>query len=96
MKPINFMYMVVDYLYLLISWTPPPTLDNIEILGYNITVNNETYNFTEGSQARIYYSDFYPCDALDVSISGYNGVDGEIAMLPTQYVSSELLITTNY
>lgn len=73
---------------LLLSWTPPPTLDNTDILGYNVTINNTAYSFTFDPETRIYYSDFSPCDCLIITISGYNRVDGEPAKLLTQYVPS--------
>ena len=65
-----------------ISWSPPFTLPGTAIIGYNITVINNgttTNYFTSDSYYVLQLSNITdsPCDAVRVTITGYNGLDGE-------------------
>ena len=64
-----------------ISWSPPFTLPGTTITGYNISVtsNGTTTNyFTSDSYYVLQLSYSYCCNDTSVSVSGYNGLNGEI------------------
>ena len=66
-----------------ISWSPPFTLPGTAITGYNISVtsNGTTTNyFTSDSYYVLQLSDITdsPCNEINITVSGYNGLDGEI------------------
>ena len=71
-----------------ISWSPPFTLSGTDITGYNVSAtasNGTTANhFTSNSYYELSLTDITdsPCtDSINVSVSGYNGLDGEVSQL---------------
>ena len=63
-----------------ISWSPPFTLPGTAITGYNISVtsNGTTTNyFTSNSYFVLHFSSSFSCNNTSVTVSGYNGLDGE-------------------
>ena len=65
-----------------ISWSPPFTLPGTGITGYNISItgNGTTTNyFTSDSYYVLHLSDITDsrCDKINITVSGYNGLDGE-------------------
>ena len=65
-----------------ISWSPPFTLPGTAITGYNISVTSN------GTTTNYFTSDCYyvlqlrditdsPCNEVNITVSGYNGLDGE-------------------
>ena len=72
-----------------ISWSPPFTLPGTAITGYNISVtsNGTTTNyFTSDSNYVLQLSDITDsrCDKINITVSGYNGLDGEDETIYTQ------------
>ena len=75
-----------------ITWSPPFTLPGTNIIGYNISVatRNDSTNVIEDTT-----SDNYSvlsltdssCDKIIVTVSGYNGLDGE-----NSTITSELIV----
>ena len=69
---------------IIISWSPPFTLPGTAITGYNLSVtsNGTTTNyFTSDSHYVLQWSDFFSCNDSSVTVSGYNGLDGETLSL---------------
>ena len=65
-----------------ISWSPPFTLPGTAITGYNISVTSNvtaTNYFTSDSYYMLPLTDItdYTCDEINITVSGYNGLDGE-------------------
>ena len=76
-----------------ISWIPPFTLPGTAITGYNISVtsNGTTTNyFTSDSYYVLQLSDITdsPCNEINITVSGYNGLDGEINLISRIYLPS--------
>ena len=76
-----------------ISWSPPLTLPGTAITGYNISVtsNGTTTNyFTSDSYYVLQLSDITdsPCDEINITVSGYNGLDGEANIISGLYFKS--------
>ena len=68
-----------------ISWSPPFTLPGTAITGYNISVasNGTTTNyFTSDSYYVLQWRDSFICNDTRVTVSGYNGLDGELQTIP--------------
>ena len=67
---------------IIISWSPPFTLPGTTITGYNISVtSNGTTNeyFTLNNYYLLQLSNitYLPCDKINITVSGYNGLDGK-------------------
>ena len=76
-----------------ISWSPPFTLPGTSITGYNISVtsNGTTTNyFTSDSYYVLQLSNITdsPCNEINITVSGYNGLDGEINSISGLYFPS--------
>ena len=72
---------------------PPFTLPGTAITGYNISVtsNGATTNYsTSDSYYVIQLSDITdsPCYEINITVSGYNGLDGETNSLLRIYLTS--------
>ena len=72
----------IDFSTVNISWSSPFTLPGTAITGYNISVssNGTTTNyFTSDSYYVLQLSDITdsPCNEINITVSGYNGLDGE-------------------
>ena len=76
-----------------ISWRPPFTLTGTAITGYNISVtsNGTTTNyFTSDSFYVLQLSDITDssCNEINITVSGYNGLDGETNSVSRIYFTS--------
>ena len=76
-----------------VSWSPPFTLPGTAITGYNISVtsNGTTTNyFTSDSYCVLQLSDITnsPCNEINITVLGYNGLDGETNSLSRIYLAS--------
>ena len=66
-----------------ISWSPPFTLPGTDITGYNISVTTSDGTTTDYYTSNSYYvlllTDITdsPCDQINITVSGYNGLNGE-------------------
>ena len=66
-----------------ISWSPPFTLPGTRITGYNISVTTSNGTTTDYYTSNSYYvlllTDITdsPCDQITITVSGYNGLNGE-------------------
>ena len=74
-----------------ISWSPPFTLPCTAITRYNISVtsNGTTTNyFTSDSYYVLQLSDITdsPCNEINITVSGYNGLDGRINSISGLYL----------
>ena len=83
-----------------ISWSPPFTLPGTAITGYNITVTSNGSaigDFTSDSFYVIQLSDITdsPCNEININVSGYNGLDGEINSISGIYLASGKLISVH-
>ena len=80
----NLLSFTVDSSTVNISWSPPFTLPGTTITGYNISVtsNGTTTNyFTSNSYYVLQLSDSFSCNDTSITVSGYNGLDGETLSL---------------
>ena len=65
------------------SWRAPFTLPGTSIVGYNISVNsngNTTNDFTSDSYYVLQLSEIsglLPCNKTSITVSGYNGLNGD-------------------
>ncbi len=63
-----------------ITWSPPFTLPGTNIIGYNISVaingSNSTEVFTSDNYYILSLTDS-SCDQISITVSGYNGLDGD-------------------
>ena len=74
-----------------ISWSPPFTLPGTAITGYNIsaTSNGTTADyFTSDSYYVLLLTDITdsPCTEINITVSGYNGLNGETDSLSGIYL----------
>ena len=64
-----------------ISWSPPFTLPGTHITGYNISVTTSNGTTTDYYTSNSYYELLLltdsPCDQITITVSGYNGLNGE-------------------
>ncbi len=76
-------YSFIDSSTINISWSPPFTLPGTHITGYNIsvtTINGTTTDYyTSNSYYVLLLTDITdsPCDQITITVSGYNGLNGE-------------------
>ena len=83
-----------------ISWSPPFTLPGTAITGYNISVtsNGTTTNyFTSDSYYVLQLSDITdsPCNEINITVSGYNGLNGEANSISGRYLPLGKLISVH-
>ncbi len=76
-------YSFIDSSTINISWSPPFTLPGTHITGYNISVTTSNGTTTDYYTSNSYYvlllTDITdsPCDQITITVSGYNGLNGE-------------------
>ena len=76
-------YSFIDSSTINISWSPPFTLPGTHIIGYNISVTTSNGTTTDYYTSNSYYvllsTDITdsPCDQITITVSGYNGLNGE-------------------
>ena len=76
-------YFFIDSSTINISWSPPFTLPGTHITGYNISVTTSNGTTTDYYTSNSYYvlllTDITdsPCDQITITVSGYNGLNGE-------------------
>ena len=83
-----------------ISWSSPFTLPGTAITGYNISVTSNgtaTNYFTSDNYYVLQLSDITdsPCNEVNLTVSGYNGLDGETSSLPRIYIPSGKLVNVH-
>ena len=74
-----------------ISWSPPFTLPGTAITEYNISVtsNGTTTNFfTSDSYYVLQLSGSFSCNEINMTLTGYNGLNGEYETLSGLYLPS--------
>ena len=77
-----------------ISWSPPFTLFGTHITGYNISVTTSNGTTTDYYTSNSYYvlllTDITdsPCDQITITVSGYNGLNGENESISGIYLPS--------
>ena len=87
-------YSFIDSSAINISWSPPFTLPGTHITGYNISVttSNGTTNdyYTSNSYYVLLLTDITdsPCDQITITVSGYNGLNGEDESISGIYLPS--------
>ena len=78
-----------------ISWSPPFTLPGTLITGYNISVISDTTLVTDYFTSNSYYelnvTDYSPCDQITITVSGYNGLNGENETITGIYIPSGVI-----
>ena len=76
-------YSFIDSSTINISWSPPFTLPGTHITGYNISVTTSNGTTTDYYTSKSYYVLLLtgitdsPCDQITITVSGYNGLNGE-------------------
>ena len=76
-------YSFIDSSTINISWSPPFTLPGTHITGYNISVTTSNGTTTDYYTSNSYYVLLLtnitdsPCDQITITVSGYNGLNGE-------------------
>ena len=89
---VDLSYSFIDSSTVNISWSPPFTLPGTDITGYNIsaTSNGTTTNyFTSNTYYELSLTDS-PCNEIIITVSGYNGLDGENTTLTGIYLPSSV------
>ena len=87
-------YSFIDSSTINISWSPPFTLPCTHITGYNISVttSNGTTNdyYTSNSYYVLLLTDITdsPCNQITITVSGYNGLNGENESISGIYLPS--------
>ena len=87
-------YSFIDSSTINISWSPPFTLPGTHITGYNISVTTSNGTTTDYYTSNSYYvlllSDITdsPCDQITITVSGYNGLNGENESISGIYLPS--------
>ena len=86
-------YFFIDSSTINISWSPPFTLPGTHITGYNISVttsNGTTTDYTSNSYYLLLLTDITdsPCDQITITVSGYNGLNGEDESISGIYLLS--------
>ena len=84
-------YSFIDSSTINISWSPPFTLPGTHITGYNISVTTSNGTTTDYYTSNSYYvlllTDITdsPCDQITITVSGYNGLNGEDELISSEY-----------
>ena len=87
-------YSFIDSSTINISWSPPFTLPGTHITGYNISVTTSNGTTTDYYTSNSYYvlllTDITdsPCDHITITVSGYNGLNGEDESISGIYLPS--------
>ena len=87
-------YSFIDSSTINISWSPPFTLPGTYITGYNISVTTSNGTTTDYYTSNSYYvlllTDITdsPCDQITITVSGYNGLNGEDESISGIYLPS--------
>ena len=87
-------YSFLDSSTINISWSPPFTLPGTYITGYNISVTTSNGTTTDYYTSNSYYvlllTDITdsPCDQITITVSGYNGLNGENESISGIYLPS--------
>ena len=87
-------YSFIDSSTINISWSPPFTLPGTHITGYNISVTTSNGTTTDYYTSNSYYvlllTDITdsPCDQITITVSGYNGLNGEDESISGIYLPS--------
>ena len=87
-------YSFIDSSTINISWSPPFTLPGTHITGYNISVTTSngtnTDYYTSNSYNVLLLTDITdsPCDQITITVSGYNGLNGEDESISGIYLPS--------
>ena len=82
----NLTVVPINSTTVLISWSPPFTLEGVPILGYNVTITNTTSGenetmSVEGDTTMLYYSIDHPDNNFTVTVVPINGAGpGEDAL----------------
>ena len=71
-----------------ITWSPPFTLPGTNIIGYNISVatSNDSTNVTTSNNYYVLSLTDSSCDKIIVTVSGYNGLDGENSTIISELI----------
>ena len=71
-----------------ITWSPPFTLPGTNIIGYNISVatSNDSTNVTTSDNYYVLSLTDSSCDKIIVTVSGYNGLDGENSTIMSELI----------
>ena len=87
-------YSFIDSSTINISWSPPFTLPGTHITGYNISVTTSNGTTTDYYTSNSYYVLLLtnitdsPCDQITITVSGYNGLNGEDESISGIYLPS--------
>ena len=87
-------YSFIDSSTINISWSPPFTLPGTHITGYNISVTTSNGTTTDYYTSNSYYvlllTDITDssCDQITITVSGYNGLNGEDESISGIYLPS--------
>ena len=83
-----------------ISWSPPFTLPGTAIIGHNISVTSKgttTNYFTSDSYHVLQLNNITdsPCNEINITVSGFNGLDGETNLITGTYLLSGANLRAN-
>ena len=91
----NSSYSFINSSMVNISWKPPYTLPGTVITGYNVYVTSNgttTDYFTSDSYYELQLSDHditdSPCDEINTTVSGFNGLNGKTTSMFRLYLPS--------
>ena len=72
-------YSFIDSSTINISWSPPFTLPGTHITGYNISVTTSIADYFAFNSSYFLLTNMTdsPCDQITITVSGYNGLNGE-------------------
>ena len=89
-------YSFADSATINVSWTPPFTLPGTHINGYNVFVTAKGFTanyFTSESfcMLNLNISNLF-CDVMNITISGYNGLNGEANSLSEIYLPTGICL----
>ena len=93
----NLSYSFIHFSMVNISWKPPYTLPGTAITGYNLSVSSNgttTDYFTSDSDYELQLNDITdsPCDEINATVSGFNGLNGETTSIFGLYLPSGTFI----
>ena len=99
---VDLFYSFIDSSTVNISWSPPFTLPGTDITGYNVSAtasNGTTANhFTSNSYYELSLTDITdsPCTEVIITVSGYNGLDGENTTLTGVSSGNDNYLNTSF